>query len=192
GSHVAVDDASAAAPWHVHRRTALHVRRVESHAQRRHAVRSEPRRGRGNAAALVGRRARPRAASRKARRRARSATAPLSAAVTSETLARWVLGVLAALIVLVLGWQLSHGFGIGRIALTALLVTPLLLPLRGLVRGNRRTYAWATLCVIPYFILGVTEAIANPQQRVWSGLCLLLALTLFASLIGYLRLTRPS
>jgi uncharacterized membrane protein len=105
---------------------------------------------------------------------------------------RWTLSVLAALILLVLGWQLSNGSGIGRIALAALLATPLLLPLRGLIREDRRTYAWATLCVIPYFILGVTEAIANPQQRVWAGACLLLALTLFASLIVYLRVTRPS
>jgi uncharacterized membrane protein len=107
-------------------------------------------------------------------------------------MARWTLSVLAALIVLVLGWQLSNGFGIARGVLAALLVTPLLLPLRGLIRGDRRTHAWATLCVIPYFILGVTEAIANPQQRIWAGLCLLLALTLFVSLIGYLRVTRPS
>jgi uncharacterized membrane protein len=67
---------------------------------------------------------------------------------------------------------------------------PLWLPLRGLLRRRRRTYAWATLCVIPYFVLGVTEAVANPMQRLWAGACLAIALALFVALIAYLRLTR--
>jgi uncharacterized membrane protein len=59
------------------------------------------------------------------------------------------------------------------------------------MRRDRRTYAWATLCVIPYFILGVTEALANPERRLWSGLCLAFALLLFSTLILYLRVTNP-
>jgi uncharacterized membrane protein len=60
------------------------------------------------------------------------------------------------------------------------------------MRRDRKTYAWATLCVIPYFILGVTEALANPETRLWSGLCLALALLLFATLILYLRVSNPA
>ena len=103
---------------------------------------------------------------------------------------RWAASTLALLIALVLAWQLSRQFTVARAALAVMLVTPLLLPLRGLIRGNRRTYAWATLCVIPYFILGVTEAIANPPQRAWAAGCLSVALALFVLLILYLRLTR--
>lgn len=97
---------------------------------------------------------------------------------------------LVALLALVLAWQLSKEITPARVALAALLVAPLLLPVKGLIRGDRRTYAWATLCVIPYFILGVVEAVANPAQRGWAAICLSLALVLFALLIAYLRLTR--
>jgi len=61
--------------------------------------------------------------------------------------------------------------------------------LRGLIHRSRRTHAAMTLCVIPYFVLGVTEAVANPSARWWAALCLSLALLLFVALIGYLRLT---
>ncbi|HWK75804.1 MAG TPA: DUF2069 domain-containing protein [Povalibacter sp.] len=96
----------------------------------------------------------------------------------------------AALIALVVLWQFSARVSVERLLLSLLLTLPLWAPLRGLIRRDRRTYAWATLCVIPYFILGVTEAIANPVTRAWSATCLALALMLFVSLIGYLRATR--
>ena len=45
----------------------------------------------------------------------------------------------------------------------ALAVLLLLAPLRGLVRGHRYTYAWATLFAVPYLIFAVTELLVNPQ-----------------------------
>ena len=97
----------------------------------------------------------------------------------------------AALIALVMLSQLSSRVSVERLLLSLLLTLPLWAPLRGLIRRDRRTYAWATLCVIPYFVLGVTEAIANPATRIWSATCLALSLMLFVGLIGYLRVTRP-
>jgi uncharacterized membrane protein len=67
------------------------------------------------------------------------------------------------------------------------LCIPLLLPLRGLLRGERYTYAWATLCVIPYFIVGTTESIADPRGRGWAAACLTISLALFAALIVFIR-----
>jgi uncharacterized membrane protein len=99
---------------------------------------------------------------------------------------------LFALIAVIVGWQLSMDVSPERVLAAAVLTCPLWAPLRGLLRRTRKTYAWATLCVIPYFILGVTEAIANPQRRVWSALCLALALSLFVALILYLRATNPA
>lgn len=96
-----------------------------------------------------------------------------------------------ALILLLFPWQLAAGFSWSRAGIALLLALPLLAPLTGLIRSQRRTYAWATLCVIPYFIVGITEAIANPASRSWSGSCLALSLLLFVSLIAYLRVTRP-
>jgi len=95
-----------------------------------------------------------------------------------------------ALIALVIAWQLTAGITAAKLLLGLALTLPLLAPLVGLWRGNRRTFAWTTLCVIPYFVIGITEAVARPDSRVWTGSCLLLALTLFVTLIAYIRLTR--
>jgi uncharacterized membrane protein len=78
----------------------------------------------------------------------------------------------------------------GALVTTALFV-PWLLPLRGLLRGDRRTHAWATLCVAPYFVYGVTEAVANPAVRVAAAAILFASLAHFVALVVYLRATRP-
>lgn len=98
-----------------------------------------------------------------------------------------LLGALAAWVLL---WQAAHAETPAQYAWALASTLPLWLPVRGLLRGVRRTYAWATLCVIPYFILGVTESFAVPALRLWAGVCLLLALALFVALIAYLRITR--
>jgi len=67
---------------------------------------------------------------------------------------------------------------------------PVLLPLPGLLRGRRRTYAWATLCVAPYFIYGLTEAVANPGVRFTAGAILLASLAWFVALVACLRWSR--
>jgi uncharacterized membrane protein len=102
------------------------------------------------------------------------------------------IALLCALIALVASWRAAGQWSIAQWLSGLALTLPLWAPLPGIVRRNRRTYAWATLCVIPYFVLGVTEAIANPSARGWAAACLALALGLFADLIGYLRVTRPN
>lgn len=113
---------------------------------------------------------------------------PMSAARISTAIVVLLFGLIAV----VVAWQLSSGVSPERLLVAAVFTCPLWAPLRGLLRRTRRTYAWATLCVIPYFILGVTEAIANPERRVWSALCLAFALSLFVALILYLRATNPA
>lgn len=112
--------------------------------------------------------------------------------MTASKLSAATITLTFALIAVVAGWQLGAGITAQRVLFAVVLTTPLWAPLRGFLRRNRRTYAWATLCVIPYFILGVTEAIANPQRRIGAALCLALALTLFVTLILYLRASAPS
>ena len=87
--------------------------------------------------------------------------------------------------------QARAGF-VGRALLAGLLLLPLALPLPGLVRRDRRTYAWATLCLTPHVIYGLTELVANPALRVHAGSMLLLAVALLVALVAYLRLTRES
>lgn len=70
------------------------------------------------------------------------------------------------------------------------LVVPLAIAVPGLIARNRRTYAWATLCVTPHFIYALTEIVANPAIRSLAAAMLVLSLGLVVALIAYLRLTR--
>jgi uncharacterized membrane protein len=71
------------------------------------------------------------------------------------------------------------------------LVAPILLPVRGILRRDRRTFAWATLCVTPYLIYGITESVANPAARAMAETVLFGGIVLFWALVAFLRLTRP-
>jgi uncharacterized membrane protein len=73
----------------------------------------------------------------------------------------------------------------------AALLFPVLLPLPGILRARRRTFAWATLCVTPHFIYGLTELVANPAIRGITLGMLVTSMGLVAALVAYLRLTRP-
>jgi uncharacterized membrane protein len=99
-----------------------------------------------------------------------------------------VLGLLAALVVVIV-LALLRPAAPGMLAAAALLV-PLALPLRGLLRRDRRTYAWATLCLTPHFVYALTELVANPPLRLHASAMLMLSLALMVALVAYLRLTR--
>ena len=71
-----------------------------------------------------------------------------------------------------------------------MILLPLAAPLPGLLRGRPRTYAWATLCVAPYFIYGVTEVVANPAVRGAAAAILFASLGWFVALVWFLRLSR--
>lgn len=101
-------------------------------------------------------------------------------------LASLLLLALASVACVVVGWS-----GMPSAILGAVLLPPLLLPLRGILRGDRRTHAWATLCVVPAFVYGLTESIANPGTRPLAALVLGAGLLLFVALVAYLRVTRP-
>ena len=107
------------------------------------------------------------------------------------TARRATLVALSLLAVLVVAAAVQGRSRIEALALSAVLLLPLLAPLPGLLRGLRRTSAWATLCVIPYFVYGLTETIANPAVRYVAGAILFASLALFVALIAHLRLTRP-
>lgn len=104
------------------------------------------------------------------------------------------LGVLSThglLLATVVVWQLSARPSLAGLGIAFLLSIPLLAPWSGLLRAHRFTHVWATLCVMPYLVMGVMEAIADPAHRVFATACVALALAFFAALILYLRVTRP-
>ena len=74
--------------------------------------------------------------------------------------------------------------------IVALLVVPLAITLPGIVQRNRRTFAWATLCVTPHFVYALTEVVANPAIRLLAAAMIAVALALTLALVAYLRLTR--
>jgi len=75
---------------------------------------------------------------------------------------------------------------------TIALLLPVAAPTPGIVRGNRRTYAWATLCVAPYLVYGITEVIANPAVRGAAAAILFASLAWFVALVWYLRVSQPA
>lgn len=99
-------------------------------------------------------------------------------------LATWIL-----LFVLVCARQLQQGFNVQQFAWALLFALPLLLTLPGLLQGKRYTHSWATLCVLPYFVVGVTESVANTAIRYWALLLLGATLLWFFALIAFLRVT---
>lgn len=102
-------------------------------------------------------------------------------------LRRAALAATCVLIALVAGWVAYPAPSGLKIAIGTVLILPLALALRGLHAGNRRTYAWTTLTIVPSLVLASTEAVANAPMQLWAGLCLLSVLTLFALLITYIR-----
>jgi uncharacterized membrane protein len=99
------------------------------------------------------------------------------------------LGAVAALLIIVFTWQLVPTPSSAGAARGLLLCLPVLFPAYGLWQGKRYTYRWATLCVLPYFVVGLTEAVANPSSRPWTAPILGFALIWFVALVAYLRVT---
>lgn len=69
---------------------------------------------------------------------------------------------LVCLIILCLLWELWLAPVRPGGSLLALKVMPLLLPLRGLMRGNLHTFQWASMLILLYFMEGVVRAYSDP------------------------------
>lgn len=102
---------------------------------------------------------------------------------------RWVLCSWTVLFSLVCARQLQQGIGLRQLAWALLFALPLLATLPGLIKGSRYTHSWATLCVLPYFVVGITEAVANTSLRQWALLLLGAALLWFFALLAFVRVS---
>lgn len=102
---------------------------------------------------------------------------------------RWVLCSWTVLFSLVCARQLQQGVNAVQVAWALLFAVPLLLALPGLIQGKRYTHSWATLCVLPYFVIGVTEGVANNNLRSWALLLLGASILWFFALLAFLRVT---
>jgi uncharacterized membrane protein len=115
----------------------------------------------------------------------------VSAAAQAERARRATLALTAALF-LASGFAILHEAAgdTGTALLAAALLLPLALPVPGILSRTRRTYAWATFCVVPHFVYGLTEVVANPTLRGVAALIVVLATALTVALVAYLRFTR--
>jgi len=81
----------------------------------------------------------------------------------------------------------SHYFPIAMAL--AVMVVPLLFPLRGIIHGKAYTHAWTGFLALLYFIHGIGDFVVNPPERLYSGIEIVLSLTLFFSCAFYAKLT---
>ena len=68
------------------------------------------------------------------------------------------------------------------------MIGPLLFPLRGLLYGKAYTHAWASFLIMLYFIHGVQEAWAGPEERLYALLEILFSVIFYVSALMYARL----
>jgi hypothetical protein len=101
----------------------------------------------------------------------------------------WVMSTWTALLLLVAWQQLHQGISLNHLGWALCFSLPLLAPLRGLLQGNRYTHTWATLCVLPYFIVGISESVSNPSLRIWAINLLASSLLWFFALLGFIRVS---
>ena len=66
-------------------------------------------------------------------------------------------------------------------------VTPLLLPLRGLLDRNIKSCSWIAYISLAYFMHGSVEAYVNTNGRLYPSLELILSLMLFFGTTFYVR-----
>lgn len=95
---------------------------------------------------------------------------------------------LVALIVLCLFWELVWAPLRPGGSMLALKVMPLLLPLRGVWRGNLYTMQWAAMLILLYFMEGVVRAWSDPQplSQMLAGVETFLAFIFYLCAIFYL------
>ena len=109
----------------------------------------------------------------------------------TSLLRRAAAAALIALIVLCLAWELWLAPLRPGGSLIALKALPLLLPLPGILRGNRYTYQWASMFILAYFTEGVMRAWSERgTSQALAGAEILLSLAFFAAVVAYARLTR--
>ena len=68
-------------------------------------------------------------------------------------------------------------------------VTPLLLPLKGLLNANLKSCSWAAYISLIYFVHGTIEAYSNADERLFAELEVFFSLLLFFGATFYVRFT---
>lgn len=98
---------------------------------------------------------------------------------------------LLALIGLCLAWEIWLAPLRAGGSWLVLKAVPLLLPLRGVLAGRRRTFQWASMFILAYLAEGLVRAVSDRGLSAWLAGCQAgLAIVFFACAIAYARLSR--
>ena len=71
--------------------------------------------------------------------------------------------------------------------LAAVAVTPLLIPLKGVIAGSLRSLTWAGYLVMLYLVIGIMEAWSNSPQRIPALAQIALVIIFVGSLLAFSR-----
>ena len=114
--------------------------------------------------------------------------------VPVSRICHWVaIGSLVGLIVLCLAWEISLAPLRPDGSWLMLKAVPLLLPLFGILRGERYTYQWASMFVLFYFTEGVVRAWSDRGLSASLAIGeIILSVVFFVAALAYARLTRPA
>ena len=100
-------------------------------------------------------------------------------------------GLLVALIVLCLAWELWLAPLRPGGSYLALKAAPLAIPLFGILLGRRYTYQWSSMFVLAYFTEGVVRAWSERgASQLLAGAEIALSVIFFVAVVAYARLTR--
>lgn len=93
------------------------------------------------------------------------------------------------LIILNLTWftVISPAVHVPKSYILAVMLVPLLFPLRGLLGGKPYTYAWSSFLTFFYFFIGVDFAYNNDSDKVYGYLLIILSILMFIGCIFYSR-----
>jgi|GEM_PF-509219 len=75
----------------------------------------------------------------------------------------------------------------GRTMALVIWVTPLLLPLKGIIKGVPYTHAWANFILMFYFLHGFTTLYTHPEERILAVIELVLTTGAFIGATFYAR-----
>jgi uncharacterized membrane protein len=100
---------------------------------------------------------------------------------------------LVALVFLCLAWELWLAPLRPGGSMLALKALPLLLPLFGILRGNRYTHQWTSMLALAYLTEGLVRAASDQgTSRILAMAETVLAVLLFVGCLGHARATAPS
>lgn len=115
-----------------------------------------------------------------------------SPAASLPPAARVARGAWLGLVALQIVWLalLPPPAGPGRWPLAAIAALPLLLPLAGVWRGSLRSMTWAGYLSMLYLTIGITEAWANPAQRLPAVIQVVLVAAYIVAVLRFSRADR--